>query len=191
MQKKLSILKKISINHVNSLGMGGFKLKFFHDLPGSTTNEEGELTGFPEFLGMRVIGLAKGKRVGQGTFGPWCVIRGDFKAYDRHGNEFRGTEVVMPEPANSMVEAAVDAANGGAVEVAFDFMVEFDKGDRKYRFRCQPLTEVAASDPLAELANRVGETFALPSPAQAAIPVEPGEPAADVAETKVSKGKGK
>lgn len=160
----LSIIKKITIATVNNLGIGGFKKKFLQDLPGATKNAEGELSGFPTFLGMRALGIAKTMRHGTGTYGDWVAFVGEFVAYNADGEEFRAPQLILPEPANSMLASAMEANPDTPVEVAFDIMVTFDKGERGYQYRCQPLMQVQQSDPLSALAESINSTKALPQP---------------------------
>lgn len=160
----LSIIKKITIASVNSLGVGGFKKKFLSELPGATFNDEKELTGFPTFLGMRVVGIAKSMRTGTGTYGDWVAFIGEFMAYDREGDEYRAPQLILPEPANSMLADAMTSNPDTPIEVGFDIMVKFDKGERGYQYQCRPLMEVQQSDPLLALANKLNAGETLPAP---------------------------
>lgn len=160
----LSILKKITIASVNNLGVGGFKKKALLALPGAIKDEEGGLAGFPTFLGMRALGIAKSMRHGTGTYGDWTAFLGEFVAYNADGEEFRAPQLILPEPANSMLAAAMEANPDMPIEVAFDIMVCYDKGERGYQYRCQPLMEVQQSDPLSALAESINKAKALPAP---------------------------
>lgn len=173
----LSIIRKITIAHVNNLGVGGFKKKMLSELPGATFNAEKELTDFPTFLGMRVVGIAKSMRTGTGTYGDWVAFVGEFMAYDRDGNEYRAPQLILPEPANSMLADAMTANPDSPIEVAFDIMVKHDKGERGYQYECRPLMKVQQSDPLLALANKLNAGATLPAPVtqQSLIDEETGE----------------
>lgn len=125
---------------------------------------------------MRVIGQCTGMKTGESQFGPWIAFTGSFQAIKMETGEiFRSGKIFLPEVAEQLLAPLVMEADGKAVEFAFD--IEAKRDDSLaigYIYEVTPLLEVAESDPMKALMERVGlpqlENKSAPEPQGNAAP---------------------
>lgn len=136
------------------------------------------------FLIARIFGMARKVEVKETTFGPYKRFSGDFRAINQYGEEFAAPVVILPEPADSLLETAMLAEGvdlSAGVQFGFDvFLAPHPKKtpvDRGYKFAVKPLMETAPNDPLKAMAA------ALPAPEVKARPTAALPPAAAPAES--------
>lgn len=134
----------------------------------------GKVTGFlpdsrtditPVEMG-RVVGIARGIKTGESTFGPWRALTGDFVFIPSVGakkdQKFRSGQLFMPDVALDLVAPIVEnIERGNGVEVAFSLSARNDADSSVgYVYTCAFLMEPADNDPLVGLLTK-----ALPAPA--------------------------
>lgn len=118
----------------------------------------------PVTLG-RVVGIARGTKSGESSFGPWTALMGDFVFEPlvgaNVGKRFRSGQLFVPDVILDLVAAEVaNLAKGEAVQMAFAITAKNDEQSSVgYTYGCNFLLEPSANDPLANLMNR-----ALPAP---------------------------
>lgn len=180
---KAALLRKITMSEVAELPRksGGFKpVRDF----GAKLDADGKILPFEPALIGRILGTVRSYAEEKTDFGDYLCFSGNFGATNAKGKQFRAPKCILPEPAQSLLREAVDAANGGAVELAFDFMAIYDAGDRGYRYSVVPLMQQPEDDAVARLMRETEAKFALPAPkadAQQELPDTGGEAAADPA----------
>lgn len=172
-QTRATLVRKITMSEVSRLkrNSGGFKPKVHF---GADDNGQ-----FAPYLIARVIGIATSSKLGSSNFGDYYEFLGNFSAINHDGEMFRSPKAILPEPAQSLLQAAVEGANGGTVELAFDFMAVPDSGDKGYKFEVIPLMQRDPADPLDTLLADVNSKFALPAPKQQSLTLETAAEKAD------------
>ncbi len=170
----LRILKKIAIASVNSIRQG-FKVE----------SDKDGFKDFAPFLAMRVVGIAREyENKTSETMGISQQFKGEFRAFNKDGQEFASPVCYLPEPAQGLLKGALDGADGGAVEFGFDIMVHPNKTAIKgYEFAVSTLLPAKPSESLAALVHRVHNALPAPQPE--------AEPEAPKAEEKNAKAGGK
>jgi len=131
----------------------------------------------------RVIGQAMGTREGDGDYGDWVALVGNFEAVNLEtGEVFDAPQCFLPEPFHSAIVKKVSAEGTIAVDFAFEVGVKAPGPDAtvRYEYTCKALADPSKADPLAALRSRLP---ALPPP-----PKKEGEESADDA---AGKGGGK
>ena len=139
------ITKKISVAGINSI-RGGFKVK---------RGDDGHLP-FDTFLGMRVMGITHdyNERVSE-NMGVSYQFLGEFRAWNREGTEFASPVCFLPEPAQGILKAGLDGADG-SVEFGFDVFIKYNKtAILGYEFLVESLLDAKPSEGLARLVSRV------------------------------------
>ncbi len=87
----------------------------------------------------RFRGKAIQAKAGTTQFGEYYKFIGTFIAWNKEGDEFIGNSLIVPEPAQSLIQASL-ATRGedmAAVEFAFDLFIvpdEDPRNARKYKF---------------------------------------------------------
>lgn len=112
--------------------------------------KEGEKT-----RAMMVVGVAKGVRTGESTYGPWVSFKGQFKATNLLNGEVSVSgECFLPDIASNMIEAQL--ADADSVEFGFDIVIKYDDDARdKYVYEIEPLFEPQENDPLLLLEAKI------------------------------------
>lgn len=102
---------------------------------------------------IRVFGIASGIRTGQSNFGDWLAFTGDFGAINLEtGEAYRGPQVFIPQPAQGMLEAALQKAE--TVEFSFEIGLKpSKKGTLGFEYTVRPIKEAADSDAFTALAD--------------------------------------
>ena len=134
----LVITKKITIGGINGIRAGFKGIK--------------ELT-----LVARIYGTtSKFDAKESAQYGVSYKFSGEFRAINADGEEFASPVCYLVEPAQSMLVEALNAAEGKAVEFAFDFFVQPDeKSVTGYIYEIKPLLETKASAPLQSMAEKL------------------------------------
>ena len=108
--------------------------------------------GWPKPEAKRFVGRFAGRasfgEVKQTQFGEYTRFGGSFFAFNANGDRFESNYIILPEPAQGMVRAAVAgaASNGGGIEFAVDVFIEPDSDPRNargYLFSCSTVFENA------------------------------------------------
>lgn len=132
----------------------------------------------------RLYGSASGFTLGGSEFGEFCKFRGTFRGVNLMTGETQDApQIILPDHLAEMLKAAIETAQGGAVQFAFDISVIYDATVvTKYRYIAESNLPPVQNDPLAALEAQMAEAgYALPAPADAAQlslpePVETREP---------------
>lgn len=116
----------------------------------------------------QVIGQAYGTRKGEGDYGPWVALVGQFEAVNlKTGEFFSGPECFLPEPYNGMiVDRLTGEGRANAVDFAYEIGLKAPGEDStvQYEYTCKPIHDPKAGDPLKELRARLPKFAALPAP---------------------------
>lgn len=125
-----------------------------------------------DLLVMRVIGQASKSITVNTDFGASIGFIGNFEATNViTGEVFRSGKMFLPPVAANLLDGAVAAANGGAVDFAFDIGVKEADNQIGYEYTASPLIEAGANDPISILkANLIKNAPALPAPTKAPQP---------------------
>lgn len=149
----MKIVKKLSVGKLIS------KAGIIAALPDSKSDKTAVSIG-------HVVGVARGTKTGESTFGPWECLMGDFvfvpAVGDNAGIKHRSGQLFLPDVALDLVAPiASNLERGAQVELAFEITAENDADSATgYVYGCRFLVEPDAnSDPLAQLMAR-----ALPAP---------------------------
>lgn len=113
-------------------------------------------------------GVAQGLRTGNTTYGPWLAFTGNFEAVrSKDGRKFFGTQIFLPEPAQSMMAGHLKVAQeeDKTATIAFAFEIGIKPNDTPvgYEYTIKPLIKPSGNDPLAALRQQLA---ALPAPAR-------------------------
>ena len=112
-----------------------------------------------------LIGIVKGFKTGSGDNGDWVSFEGDFKAVRIiDGEIFRGPRAFISEPAQSMLEIALE--KNDTVEMAFIVSIIPSTNAYGYEYRTSPLIEPKENDGILALEKVLGDKLALPAPIQ-------------------------
>lgn len=128
----------------------------------------------------RIFGIAHGLKFGEDNKGnAWVALTGDFIAqcYAERDKQYLGGKLFLPEGIHDKLVAGVEG--GGVVndkgkpiyndvEFAFEVYVKPAKNPIGYSYECKILVDVAQSDPMTALQNRLGALPALPAPKEEA-----------------------
>ena len=101
-----------------------------------------------------ILGIVKGLKTGTTDNGEWISFEGEFKATRLlDGEIFRGPRAFISEPAQSMLESALE--ENETVEMAF--VISIIPGDNAYgyEYRTSPLIEPAENDGIAALELKI------------------------------------
>lgn len=115
----------------------------------------------------RVVGVARGTKIGESTFGPWKALMGDFvfvpSVGDNKDKRYRSGQLFVPDVVLDLVAPiAENLDKGGAVEMAFAITAKNDADSATgYVYGCSFLVEPTDNDPLANLLQK-----ALPAPTE-------------------------
>ena len=133
----------------------------------------------------RLYGAASGFTLGATEFGEFCKFRGTFRAINLVTGETQDApQIILPDHLAEMLKSAIERAEGGAVQFAFEISAIFDASvATKYRYIAESNLPPVQNDPLAQLEAQMKEAgFALPAPAQKSLPgTEAADEAADEA----------
>ena len=80
----------------------------------------------------------------QTQFGPYAQFGGYFIAWNAKGDRHESNHIILPEPAQGMVRAAIATNNGNTIEFGVDVFIEPDSDPRNargYRFTCATVFE--------------------------------------------------
>lgn len=125
----------------------------------------------------RIIGIAReaSLKTSENMADSW-KFSGEFRAWNREGEEVAAPTCYMPDPAQGLLKAAVDADKSGAgVQFGFDFYVVPDENVAiGYHYEIKPLMESKPSDalaalsksaaPLPQLGHKAGDDVEQPAP---------------------------
>ncbi len=104
----------------------------------------------------RIIGIAReaSLKTSENMADSW-KFSGEFRAWNREGEEVAAPVCYMPDPAQGLLKAAVDADKSGAgVQFGFDFYVVPNENVAiGYQYEVKPLMESKPSEALAGLAS--------------------------------------
>ena len=96
------------------------------------------------FVG-RFAGKATYSEQRQTQFGPYTLFGGIFVAWNQEGTRIESNHIILPEPAQGMVRAAVAGTEPGhSIEFAVDVFLEPDpdpRNARGYQFVCATVFE--------------------------------------------------
>lgn len=126
----------------------------------------------------KVVGIARGTKIGTSNFGDWTALIGEFVAErltgEKAGARYRTGVMFLPDVALDLVLPLVSGLEkGSGVELAFGIGVEKDDtSSTGYIYTATFLMEPAANDPLEALMLK-----ALPAP-EATIKTVTGNPEA-------------
>lgn len=117
----------------------------------------------------RVVGIANGLKTGDGEHGPWSAGVGTFKAVNSEtGEEFRSAVLFLPDVAQDLVIAAVQAAEGD-VNIGFVIGIQEDANSvTGYVYTATPLFKPAEDDPIARLESQIAGQLEAPKQAEKA-----------------------
>ena len=125
----------------------------------------------------RILGIVHSAKVEDGQLGAYVKFQGEFQGTNMHGEITAAPVCMLPEPAASMLHAAVQGSEG-SVKFGFDFYVVPDESVAiGYKYVTTPLVEAKPSNPLADMLASMPELPKLPTPKQAQIDLE--KPAAE------------
>lgn len=168
----MNLMKKMSVNGMNGL-RGGFK--------GVTEQRHvGRIVGIAhevDYKESQTMGISK-------------RFTGEFRGINEHGEEFAAPVCYLPAPADGLLEAAVNAAEGKGVNFAFDFFVVPNATSiLGYDWKVKPLLDTRPSDPLAALMGSIPPMLAAPKKAEETVapteaPAVTPAPTADRRKTK-------
>ena len=163
---KANIVKKLSMRHLVGNVKSYIPTKEVEEQRnGKTVVKDVPAIGETAWLAS-VVGIARGTKTGQSTYGEWTALTGDFVATamvgEKKGQRFRTGQLFLPDVVLNMITAAIDGKSG--VEFAFNIGITAadTEGERPsatgYEYTADFLTEPAENDPLA------GLVAALPAP---------------------------
>lgn len=106
-----------------------------------------------------IIGICTGIKTGQSQYGDWVGFMGQFEATRfNDGTRFVAPVAFIPEPASSMMLAALNSATKragetGDVSVQFAFIVGAKASDKAagFEYTIEPVMQASQNDALAEL----------------------------------------
>lgn len=112
-----------------------------------------------------VIGQVMGHQTGESDFGPWVKLKGRFRATNRLTSEvFNSSTALLPEEITDPVLAALQLDGAQAVDMAFTVSLKIDDASATgYVYTVASLLDMAADDPLEQLAARVQQALPAPS----------------------------
>jgi hypothetical protein len=105
-----------------------------------------------------VVGKATGLKGGESNYGPWECLKGDFIAQTNDGEQYRGSQLFLPEIAHDMVAHQLKEGNE-AVEFGFIIGKKNDETSAiGYVYTCEPLFQPEPeSDPILKLAKTASD----------------------------------
>lgn len=112
-----------------------------------------------------VVGIASGFLNGESQYGSWTAFIGQFQARSLEGEDYAAPQVFLPEPAQSMLIAALTSRDGAenGVEFAFEVGIREPTPGKPsvsgYEYYVRPLMDTRQDDRMAQLLAR-----ALPPP---------------------------
>ena len=110
-----------------------------------------------------LIGITKGIKTGTTDNGDWVSFEGDFKATRViDGEVFLGSRAFISEPAQSMVENALD--ENDRVEMAFKVLAIPADNAYGYEYVTHPLIDPKVNDAILALEKSLGDKLTLPKP---------------------------
>jgi hypothetical protein len=113
----------------------------------------------------RVVGIARGTKEGESTFGPWKALAGDFvfepSVGPNKGSRYRSGVLFVPDVVLDLVApAAENLGKGEGVEMAFAINAKNDPSVAVLlSYGCSFLIEPTENDPMTALLTK-----ALPAP---------------------------
>lgn len=124
----------------------------------SDDNPEGDPNPECEVKLCKIVGYATGVKRGEGTYGPWAALTGEFAATNYStGEVFGGKSAILPGPMGealvSTTEMALTEDADSKVRFACDVFVKRSARDpqRKYEYVVRPVISAALSSPALEL----------------------------------------
>jgi hypothetical protein len=159
----MQLIKKLSsksiIGNVKKIAMEEFYLKNDTEKPNPEAKSELSL--------YTIYGVCSGIKTGETDNGEWVSFEGEFKATRDSDNEvFRAPRAFLSEPACGMLQAALES--GDTVELAFNVSIVPANNAYGYEYRCSPLLEIAETDAIAALEQKI--RLRLDAPKSAAKP---------------------
>lgn len=105
----------------------------------------------------RIYGMASKARPDQSDMGAFLRFSGRFRAQNFvDGTLYESGALILPGIAQDALAGALDGANGGAVEFAFEISAKYDKeAVTKYVYQVTPLFETSQDDPLERMGRKV------------------------------------
>ncbi len=101
-----------------------------------------------------ILGIVKGLKTGTTDNGEWISFEGEFKATRLlDGEIFRGPRAFISEPAQSMLESALE--ENETVEMAFVISIIPGENAYGYEYRTSPLIAPAENDGIAALELKI------------------------------------
>lgn len=105
---------------------------------------------------MQVFGVATGTKVGDGNYGPWEALTGQFRAVNLETGEiFQSGVCHLPTVALNLIIPRIKEDSVNGVEFAFNIGVVPADNKVGYEYIAEPLIEAADNDPLELLAKKV------------------------------------
>lgn len=148
---KLTPITKITVRDVcgtpQTSKLPPLKINISDDNPDGEPNPEAEL-----FV-MKVAGYINGVKDGQGAYGPWKGLSGNFSAINMGtGEVFASKTCILPGPMNEALydTASEKLAEDASTQIAFKVNVYVKRSARdknKYEFIVRPVIETAFQSP--------------------------------------------
>ncbi len=156
----MTLIKKLSsksiIGNVKKVSFDNFYID--NDIEKAKPDAPGQIDLF------NIIGIVKGFKTGTTDNGEWISFEGDFKATRLlDGEVFRGPRAFISEPAQSMLEQALE--DNETVEMAFMVSIVPGSNAYGYEYRTSPLITPAENDGIAALELKIKS---LPAPVKPA-----------------------
>lgn len=110
----------------------------------------------------KIFGMASKARPDQSDMGSFLRFSGRFRATNFvDGTTYESGSLILPGVAQDALAGALDGADGGSVEFAFEISVKYDaESVTKYVYNVKPLFETSRDDPLERMGQRIAQLAA-------------------------------
>lgn len=149
----MSLLKKITVKDV----CGRTKAP-------SVPSDAAKGTKAKDMLLMTVMGLVTRVSHGEGNYGLWTKLHGQFEAVRiEDGEIFTAGACILPDVVNDMIAAQMSQADINTLEFAVDVGVREHDSPIGYEYYAEPLISMEESNPLNGIREKIKDR--LPPPA--------------------------
>lgn len=110
---------------------------------------------------MRVVGIGLGTKAGNGTYGEYNKILGEFEATNMvSGEVVKSNQLILPGDTGDMAVLALTSGQAKMVEIAVEIaVIPSDRSARGYTFVSKNLMAKGAESGLAALKGRVAQNL--------------------------------
>ena len=162
----MKIAKKLSMKGLVGNVAAHIPMKEITEEKGGKTITKEVVANGQSVMLASIIGIARGLRTGESTYGPWTALTGEFVAVplvgDKTGEQYRTGQLFLPDVALNLVTPFIEGAGNSGVEFAFNVGITADENSNTgYEYTAEFLTEPEKNDPLSALVAK-----ALPAPAK-------------------------